>query len=438
MAGGVLALVATGIQNKDFHGNPQSSYFRYVLQKTTHFSSEFVQLQPENTFQFDLSQPSTRTFILKRHGDLLHRLYLRVRLPRLSPASRNGVVFTPEYASKIGYHTLARIELLIGSQRVQSFTREQLYLHHELYAEDVDYQKLHMMYNTNDTSQLILPLPFWFCQAVAQSLPMYALDQYEVKVRVQFEALERMVLFGASEPVTIPGAPEKVTYSTLLSTYQPSNVPSFTEFVDRTDATQTSMEAQYYFLSRDELNDPFFGSQDVMIGQYHTLTKRSLAENEMFDLQTSSLITHYAWYYRSLSSISQELGGISPISAKSPELVGGIDVNAVTLKLNGQGLFDEKSGAFFHTIQPYQYLPRSCHVGDQQFYVYHHAQDPMSIATGKYSGSLNASQFSRIQWFFSGTPRNSDTMNDIEQVFVYHTLNILSIMDGSARLKYAM
>jgi len=79
MTGGILQIAARGTEDLFLIGNAQITFFKTIYRRHTNFSRT----------EYDLSFESEPNFghvgklIIKRYGDLLHRLYLAIKLPKI-------------------------------------------------------------------------------------------------------------------------------------------------------------------------------------------------------------------------------------------------------------------------------------------------------------------------------------------------------------------
>lgn len=79
MGGGLLQLVASGIQDSILIHNPQITYFKKVFKRYTNFALD----QQLLNFTGPVNFGNKGTCILRKNGDLLGRLYLQVKLPEI-------------------------------------------------------------------------------------------------------------------------------------------------------------------------------------------------------------------------------------------------------------------------------------------------------------------------------------------------------------------
>lgn len=79
MTGGVLQLVAKGIEDKYLTCDPLITFFKTVYRRHTNFTKEEINLYFTNKLDFGKEGYSR----VENFGDLLHRLYLRIQLPKI-------------------------------------------------------------------------------------------------------------------------------------------------------------------------------------------------------------------------------------------------------------------------------------------------------------------------------------------------------------------
>lgn len=164
MSGGIVQLVATGIQDAHLTGNPEISFFRSNYKRHTHFASS-IELQQI------IGRPgpgATSTIRFEKKGDLLSYVYLTAR-------DSSGLIQGLDWGKQID-----RIELLIGGQVIDlhdvyfSNTLSPLYVS-STYAT---------RYTPDNATPLFFPLQFWFCKDWQSALPLVALQFHDVEVRI--------------------------------------------------------------------------------------------------------------------------------------------------------------------------------------------------------------------------------------------------------------
>ena len=212
MAGGILQLVAYGIQDLYLTGDPQITYFKIIYRRHTNFSVESI-IQ-------NFSQPAnfgeTVTCTFTRLGDLISDSFIYVELPAIPKFmyTQNGnedKIKKFAWARYIGFALLQEITLEIGGKQVDKHYGEWLYLWSELTnrqnrALDKMVGNLPELYdftNGKNPYGLYIPLSFWFCRNVGLSIPIISLNGSDVKITVMFRKLEECTIIGPTHSIEI-------------------------------------------------------------------------------------------------------------------------------------------------------------------------------------------------------------------------------------------
>jgi len=196
MGGGLLQLVAYGAQDVYLTGNPQITFFKVVYRRHTNFAMEAIQ----QTFSGLPNFGNSVSCQISRNGDLIHRTYLEVGIPKLTTPD------TYSYVNYLGLRLLKTVAIEIGGQQIDKHYSDWLYIWNELslplgkrYAWDTmvgaDRDILNNGYDDvsnkgkegNDITTLYIPLEFWFCRNIGLALPLIALQYHEVKLKIDFE-----------------------------------------------------------------------------------------------------------------------------------------------------------------------------------------------------------------------------------------------------------
>lgn len=83
MAGGLLNLIAIGNQNIILTGNPSKSFFKSKYVKYTNFGLQKFRVDQTGNQELQIASPTTFSFKIPRHGDLLMDTYLAITLPNI-------------------------------------------------------------------------------------------------------------------------------------------------------------------------------------------------------------------------------------------------------------------------------------------------------------------------------------------------------------------
>jgi len=189
-----MQLVAYGAQDIYLTGNPQITFFKVVYRRHTNFSMESI----EQTFNGTADFGKRVTATISRNGDLIHRVYLQVTLPDVTPAAGGNFRWT----NWLGHALVKNVEVEIGGQRIDKQYGDWLHIWNEL-TQTAGHQSgyANMVGNVPSLTQpnsdastaitgqiLYIPLQFWFCRNPGLALPLIALQYHEVRVNVEFRA----------------------------------------------------------------------------------------------------------------------------------------------------------------------------------------------------------------------------------------------------------
>ena len=108
MSGGLLELVAHGVQDSYMIGNPQITFFKIVFKRHTNFSLESVQATFDGTADFGQRIVVT----IPRNGDLVNTIVLEADLPAITTDSDAvGKEGTINYVNGLGHVLIEYVEL---------------------------------------------------------------------------------------------------------------------------------------------------------------------------------------------------------------------------------------------------------------------------------------------------------------------------------------
>ena len=206
MGGGLMQLVAYGAQDIYLTGNPQITFFKVVYRRHTNFSMESI----EQTFNGTADFGRKVTCTISRNGDLIHRVYLQVKIPQVVTAANDSF----RWLNWLGHVLVKNVEVEIGGQRIDKHYGDWLHIWNELtqtaghqagYANMVgNVPRLTQVISGNGgtpadraacdktacipATTLYVPLQFWFCRNPGLALPLIALQYHEVKISLEFRA----------------------------------------------------------------------------------------------------------------------------------------------------------------------------------------------------------------------------------------------------------
>lgn len=206
MGGGLIQLVAYGIQDIYLTGDPQITFFKMVYKRHTNFSIEPIQQYFSSKLDFGKSVTCT----LARHGDLITKMYIYIKLPFIPKFKLLDKVKKFAWVRKIGYALVKQVDIEIGGQLIDTHYGDWLNIWSELtnYHKGLanmigDIDKLIIPSNGKQGYNLHIPLNFWFCQHNGLALPIVSLQYSEIKIHVELRRAEEVYVIHPSHYIDI-------------------------------------------------------------------------------------------------------------------------------------------------------------------------------------------------------------------------------------------
>jgi len=233
MGGGLLQIVAYGSQDIYLTGNPQITFFKAVYRRHTNFSMESIKQIFNGTPNFGEEVNIT----LQRNADLVHKMYLQVKLPEIDISAGNSTSTWSAFRwlNWVGHVLIKDIEISIGGQKIDKHYGEWLHIWNELsqssskaagYAEMVgNVPKLTQIYSTSKSTttnkspeyMLYIPLQFWFCRNPGMAIPLIALQYSDIVVTINFRELNECIWANKQTSSSYNSSSGKDVFSTIPS-----------------------------------------------------------------------------------------------------------------------------------------------------------------------------------------------------------------------------
>src|SRR5579872_823082 len=211
MPGGLIQLVAYGVQDLYLTGDPQITFFKILYRRHTNFSVESVIQNFSETADFGQTVSCT----LSRAGDLVEKVFLYVQLPSIpiflnSDGSVNQIKKLA-WVHSLGNSLIQEISVDIGGKLIDRQYGEWLYIWSQVanrqnrgYAKMTgDVPILTEFSNGKPGYELFIPLGFWFCRNTGMSLPLIALASSDVKINIQFRKFANCIRIGPTHSMEI-------------------------------------------------------------------------------------------------------------------------------------------------------------------------------------------------------------------------------------------
>ena len=401
MGGGLMQLVAYGVQDIYLTGNPKITFFKVVYRKHTNFSMEFI----EQVFDGNADFGGTVTATISRNGDLVHRIYLEntfhfqhglVDAPATAPGPDSAV---PALRERYGDSLIKECEIEIGGQRIDKHTGLWNRVYSDLNefnpsgyfgannrdsrtnATTMDFTPgstgtLYQLMTGNSYSasansgsqdffgadpntvnglkyndftdsitngHIFVPLNFWFCRNPGLALPLIALQYHEVKLKFEFEH-ERRLLYAVDEK-------DAKVYPYVR---HPNHNNDFKLWVD------------YIYLDTDERRRFAQVSHEYLIEQLQYQTTNLTNSNANIDLYFNHPVKEIIWCSKSIGTGGRNKlqGGIgnyigNGITSREDPSSGETSLDQMggewQLKLNGHDRFKSRDTKYFTRTQVWQH-----------------------------------------------------------------------------------
>ena len=402
MGGGLLQLVAYGAQDVYLTGNPQITFFKVVYRRHTNFAIEAI----SQTFNGTPGYGNRVTCQISRNGDLVHRMYLSLKIP-------NGDNLCAFY----GLRVINYVEIEIGGQKIDKHYSHWLYVWNELSLPKSKRDGYNKMVGQSggtgmNDKTLYIPLEFWFCRNVGLALPLIALQYHEVKINIQFENSD--LCKGASAALTaFPTAILWVDY-VFLDTDERRRFAQLSHeyLIEQLQFTGSESVSSTKLNTKLSFNHPC--KELVWFANKKSTTSTELANNNWFNYTTNHESIVLPYYYNKLDLHN------SAITTTN-------HVVTAKLILNGNDRFSARPGSYFNLIQPFQHhenIPTNAGINVYSFALKPEEHQP--------SGTLNMSRIDTAT--LSIDFQTGSTTNTTLNVYAvnYNVLRILSGMGGLA------
>jgi hypothetical protein len=462
MGGGLLQLVAYGAQDVYLTGNPQITFFKVVYRRHTNFAMEAIQ----QTFSGIPDFGNTVYCQISRNGDLIHRTYLQVDVPRLyttAGATSGAITSGDSYVNYLGLRLLKTVNIEIGGQQIDKHYSDWLYIWNELslprgkrygwdtmVGADADILNGNVVVDDSNPTTLFIPLEFWFCRNIGLALPLIALQYHEVKIKIEFESFANCCYnrgTGASSTSTkaLSGANLWVDYIYLDTDERRKFAQLSHEYL--IEQLQFTGQESLTSSTRVKLNFNHPCKELIWVAKWPTTSNVNQWYN--YTAYTADNVTFTAPTYgsnliepnivvTSTAEVNLFLGSSNLSTVTSNMVMGSLidqiipysssNVNPFStclLQLNGNDRFNVRDGTYFNLVQPYQHhtnIPLNRGINVYSFAIKPEEHQP--------SGTLN---MSRIDTAVLDVKTNGGLTGNINIYAVnYNVLRILSGMGGLA------
>jgi hypothetical protein len=454
--GGLMQLVAYGMQDVYLTGNASITFFKSMYRRHTNFSCEAV----EQTFSSNSKQFGNRLVaVISRNGDLLHRMWLEVELPAAPPSHI--------YNSKVGHSLIKSAEIEIGGQRIDRVYGRFCDLWHNLSCraeKKAGYELMSGNHGSNiagapfefgDASarKLYIPLQFWFSKGSAgAALPLISLQYHEVRVTIEMAEAKDLLLKVTTAPTApalsvggfyasdVAGTFEKISAAPTLTTgtfEMPSQPKLYSDFfyLDTEERRRFSQMSHEYLIEQLQFTGVEMSPSLSATEQPHQIRLN-------FNHPTKAIYWTAEPDYGVTTDVSPNPfynGLADPMDMAGTKLLpdDNSPFSKIGLMLNGHDRFAERDGTYFSWVQPWQHhtaVPTESWAGMYSFCLSPEEHQP--------SGALNFSRIdnAQLKLKFKGSTVHTATTPKWSKrsVYVYAVnYNVLRILSGMGGLAFS-
>jgi hypothetical protein len=480
MGGGLMQLVLNGQMDEYITTNPCINYYKYVYKKHTNFALESYETPPINNANGGFYRSVKMTYKIERRADLLTNMYLSFRIPNIY--SNNDLKF--RWVENIGYNYLDRVEFLIDGNIIETLYSDWMNIWNELTNKDgIEYNKLlgnvteitapynsqvtkytlinNKLYNINypvstfessipsiKSREIQIPLNFWFTRNPSLALPLLKLANNEVTLDVYTNS-------GGVESLYKVWSDKINSYvsSSFYNELYNTNISIQNFIKEKNFDVQNKLHMTYVFLDTTERSKMLIetNNMDYIIDTVK-LTNINIDTSSQSTVtcninNANNHIKEIIWFFRRNDMISK----YNNYNNYTGSYVYNEDMhimnNAVIKWANDTSRADYNS-EYYNNIQPYYYHTNIPRTG---IYCYSFALFPEKINA---SGSYNNSKIKTSITFTTNDYKNNESFNKIQNAtkavlgenynynviyegkFFVKEINVLSIINGSAQLKF--
>lgn len=341
MGGGLMQLVAQGIQDEHLTGNATITFFKTVYRRHSNYATETIE-QVFNDSIGRLSETKKVSCIISRNGDLIHKVYLQIKLPTVSVPQ--DCVFC--WLDNIGHRLVNFADVDIGGCTIDRQHGEFMHIWHSLTETDGhkrgfeemigNVAELTTVYKGGQTVPeytLYVPLQFWFCRHAGLSIPLICLSFHEVKITVEFNKLSDCYFFKSSNPTLL-------AESILMGPLEASLFVDFV-YLDQDERIKFARNKHEYLIDVVQ-NTGHVVVDDTSLTHFIKINFVNPCKELIWVAQRDDVLLNDDHQQHIQPFNFTDLKGCNPVSSAK-------------LILNGQDRFAEKSGAYFNVLHPYRY-----------------------------------------------------------------------------------
>ena len=413
MGGGLIQLLAVGIQDIYLIGNPQITFFKTVFKKYTNFSLESMQQSIGGRPNFGQNIEVT----IERKGDLVKDIILDILLPALPSETTYGAGDEYYWTNGIGNVLVEQVDLEIGGQLIDRHYSEWLDIWSQLTINESkigaynamvgNYNSISSMEaNAQNQLRLQVPLFFWFNKDYALTLPLIALQYHEVVLKIKLRDFHKCYRNNVNVLTQLDSAQYPIQQFRVWADYVLLDMEERRNFA-KTNHEYLIEQVQF---AGDEFIAKTGNSVSKVLNFNHPVKElywvHVTNDNEQTNIHTGNQQLNY--------SLPTDIETFSE----------GV------LQLNGVNRFDTRPANYFRLVQNYQFHTHysSKNIYSYSFSLYPEKQQP--------SGCCNMSKITNTNLYLSYSGINHSQHDMILKVFGVN-YNIFRIVSGMGGLSFS-
>jgi hypothetical protein len=459
--GALTQLAAVGSQDQYLSVQGEVTFWKGVYRRHTNFAKETVKMEFNQTPH--LGQKCTCT--ISRTGDLLSKVWLAVTLPPLnetkvktdgSPAPSDNLIVSDQpttsfggsysttgqqklysgsstqhynrfegarYCDEVGHALIKKIDLVIGGTTIDTQYGHFMQVFNELTQTPEKKEIARLIGRSGSdaelqewaktTQHLFIPLQFFFCRHLVQSLPLIALQYHEVKVDVEFAKMEEIVADTGLK---------RIWAHSMLETHKLDNIKKLNlwaegdaelyvidpDILSEDKQKRSIQEVQQYMNEHTEKFNAHLLCNLVYLEEEERRTFAGSVHEYLVDLLqfqgdvevTGQQTQYQAYFNHPTSELIWTIVPNASLQAAEPFNYSALDasynyqgdtIKKAKLQFNGYDRFQEQPASYFRELVPSQYHTS---VPTRPIYVYSFALEPEDFRP---SGSVNLSRVDNVK-----------------------------------------
>jgi hypothetical protein len=400
----LLQLVARGRQDAYLTGNPQTTFFKHVYRRYTPFAIESIPIEFDGTPDFG----RRISCIIPRKAELLNAMYLEVDLPALPPDITQDPPVSRYWVNDIGHAMIEEISIEIGDKEIDKHTGAwmQIWTSYTVPADKREafntmIGHVNVFPNTDLTSQrLIIPLHFWFCNTVGESLPLVALQAHPIRLILKLAPFQNLWWSSDLGPTPAPGP------CPTIDPVAPTRIQLFGDyiFLDKPERERFAAAEHEYLITQLQYSPPQSVTAGVLSANV-PLTFNHACTEFIWTIQQNRMAAIHEWFNFSNRAIDE-----SGVTLTDP-------LETAVIRLDGYERFQRRHAPHFRITQPFQRHTVVPSGANDYIYDYSFSLRPEDEQP---SGTLNASKLDDItinMAFPTGQP------SSLERTIIVYTQN---------------